>query len=58
MPASPAVPEPRVEVHLAIGLHGSRMAGELRVGDGAPRRFWSWLDLIAALDAARRGEDE
>jgi hypothetical protein len=52
--------EPRIEVHLAIdhrGLHSSRMAGELRVGDGPPRPFASWLELLAALDAAKRGAE-
>jgi hypothetical protein len=58
MSASPAVPEPRVEVHLAIDLNSQPITGELQVGDTAPRRFRSWLDLIAALDAAKRGEDE
>ena len=59
MSASPP-PTPRIEVHLAIdqrGLHSSRMAGELRVGDGPARQFASWLELLAALDAAKQGED-
>jgi hypothetical protein len=57
MSASPKVPAPRVEVHLAIDLNSQPITGELQVADTAPRPFWSWLDLIAALDAAKRGEE-
>ena len=59
MSASPT-PADRIEVHLAIdqrGLHSSRMAGEVRVGDGPSRPFASWLELLAALDAAKQGEE-
>jgi hypothetical protein len=57
MSASQTPPTPHVEVHLSIELESKPITGELQIGDLAPRRFCSWLDLIAAIDAAKQGED-
>ena len=42
-----------IEVRLEIEIDSQPIAGAVQVGDGAPREFRSWLDLIAALDEAR-----
>jgi hypothetical protein len=60
MSASPTPADERIEVHVAIdqrALHSSAMAGELRVGEGPAQPFASWLELLAALDAAKRGAE-
>ena len=45
--------KPTVAVHLTIALDSDPIKGEVAVGDGAPRDFMTWLELIAALDEAR-----
>ena len=43
----------RVVVHLDIAVDTDPIEGSLTVGDGAPRDFRTWLELISALDQAR-----
>jgi hypothetical protein len=52
-------PKPHVAVRLSIALDSEPIKGSVAVGDGAPRDFLTWLELIAALDEARAvHEDE
>jgi hypothetical protein len=50
------IPEPRhVTIRLAIAVGTDPIEGSLTIGEQEPRDFYSWLDLIAALDAAKKG---
>ena len=49
-----------VAVRLTLAVDSDPIMGVVTVGDGAPRDFMTWLELIAALDEARgtdRGDD-
>jgi hypothetical protein len=38
---------------LAIELDSDPITGELSTGAGEPRRFCGWIELVAAIEAAR-----
>jgi hypothetical protein len=42
-----------VTVQLAIAVGSDPIEGVVTVGDGQPRDFETWFELIAALDGAR-----
>jgi hypothetical protein len=46
-----------VETHVAVSLDivvdSDPIEGSVAVGDGEPREFCTWLELISALDEAR-----
>jgi hypothetical protein len=46
-----------IGVRLEIEVDSQPIAGQVQVGDQVPRAFCSWLDLIAALDDAKKGDD-
>jgi hypothetical protein len=53
-------PDDHVAVSLAIEVGTEPIAGVVTVGDGRPRDFRTWLELISALDEARatdKGDD-
>jgi hypothetical protein len=50
--------DPHVAVRLSIALDSEPIKGSVAVGDGAPREFLTWLELIATLDEARSAHDE
>jgi hypothetical protein len=43
----------RVAVQLDIVVDSDPIEGSVTVGDRAPREFYTWLELISALDEAR-----
>jgi hypothetical protein len=50
--------DPHVAVRLSIALDSEPIKGSVAVGDGAPREFLTWLELIATLDEARSAHEE
>jgi hypothetical protein len=42
-------------VELAIEVGSDPISGSIVVGAGEPRRFRGWIELVAELEAARRG---
>ena len=51
-------PKSHVAVRLSIALDSEPIEGIVTVGDGTPRDFMTWLELIAALDEARGADKE
>ncbi len=47
----------RIAVRLDIVAASEPLEGIVTVGDGPARDFHSWLELIAALEAATSGAD-
>jgi hypothetical protein len=46
-----------IEVHIELNAAGDPVAGTIGTGDGPSRPFLGWVELIAALDAARRADN-
>ena len=47
-----------VTIRLAIEVGSDPISGQVQVGDAVPSEFHSWLDLIAALDQAKNGDED
>jgi hypothetical protein len=47
------VPTEHPETWLEVDLAGDAIVGRLHDGDRAPEAFSGWLELVAALEAAR-----
>lgn len=44
-----------VQIHLSVEIDSDPIAGACSVDAGAPRRFTGWIELVAAIEAARHG---
>jgi len=46
----------RISLTIELQPEGERIAGSMRIEDGAEQGFRGWLELAAALEEARGGE--